>query len=256
VRRREARCAGREPRSRRRPGGKHLSADPGGTISNQEVAGVKAAGHACLDRINAEAPAAARLPPARTHQPQEQFRFAGPRFGRPPEHKAKEPTMTTLVNALARSGLLREDLDYHLLRASMVIIFLLFGYQKWFAYEAQVLVPYISNGPLIWWMYPVFGIRGASWFLGISEWLFGALLFLGFWNKQLGILGALGSVGTFVMTVTIIPFMPNGWDPAAGFPAMAGNIPFLMKDVVLLAVSIYLLKQDVMRATISARQHR
>jgi uncharacterized membrane protein YkgB len=58
------------------------------------------------------------------------------------------------------------------------------------------------------------------------------------------------------MTFTIIPFMPNGWDPAAGFPAMAGNIPFLMKDVVLLAVSIYLLKQDVMRATISARQHR
>ena len=49
------------------------------------------------------------------------------------------------------------------------------------------------------------------------------------------------------MTVTIIPFMPNGWDPAAGFPAMAGNVPFLMKDVVLLAVSVYLLKQDVVR---------
>jgi uncharacterized membrane protein YkgB len=28
---------------------------------------------------------------------------------------------------------------------------------------------------------------------------------------------------------------------------MAGNIPFLMKDVVLLAASIYLLKQDVAR---------
>ena len=24
-----------------------------------------------------------------------------------------------------------------------------------------------SNGPLIFWMYPVFGIRGASWFLGV-----------------------------------------------------------------------------------------
>jgi uncharacterized membrane protein YkgB len=66
---------------------------------------------------------------------------------------------------------------------------LFFGYQKWFEYEAQVLIPYISNGPLISWMYPVFGIRGASWFLGVSEWLFGALLFLGFWNKKLGILG-------------------------------------------------------------------
>jgi uncharacterized membrane protein YkgB len=36
-------------------------------------------------------------------------------------------------------------------------------------------------------------------------------------------------------------------DPVAGFPAMAGNVPFLMKDVVLLAASIYLLKQDVVR---------
>jgi uncharacterized membrane protein YkgB len=58
--------------------------------------------------------------------------------------------------------------------------------------------------------------------------------------------------GTFVSTVTIIPFMPNGWDPTAGFPAMAGNVPFLMKDVVLLAVSTYLLKQDVMRVSLSA----
>ena len=47
--------------------------------------------------------------------------------------------------------------------------------------------------------------------------------------------------------MTIIPFMPDGWDPSAGFPAMAGLVPFLMKDVVLLAVSIYLLKQDVVR---------
>ena len=68
--------------------------------------------------------------------------------------------MNYLTAALSKSGLLKEDLDYHLIRASMVIVFLLFGYQKWFEYEAQVLIPYISNGPLISWMYPVFGIRG------------------------------------------------------------------------------------------------
>jgi uncharacterized membrane protein YkgB len=87
----------------------------------------------------------------------------------------------------------------------MVIIFLFFGYQKWFEYEAQVLIPYIRNGPLISWMYPVFGIRGASWFLGVSEWLICALLFLGFWDKRLGNLGAAGSAVTFISTVTIIP---------------------------------------------------
>jgi len=92
--------------------------------------------------------------------------------------------MNLLIKVLTKFGLLKKDLDYHLVRASMVIIFLLFGYQKWFEYEAQTLIPYISNGPLISWMYPVFGIRGASWFLGVSEWLFGALLFLGFWNKN------------------------------------------------------------------------
>jgi len=68
-------------------------------------------------------------------------------------------------------------------------------------------------------------------------------------SKLAGILGALGSTGTFLATVTVIPFMPEGWDAGAGgFPAMTGNILFLMKDVVLLAVSLYLLKQDVPRS--------
>src|SRR6516162_8721503 len=154
--------------------------------------------------------------------------------------------MNAVIRFLTKTGILQSDIDYHLIRASMVLIFLSFGYQKWFEYEAQVLIPYISNGPLIFWLYPAFGVRGASWFLGVSEWLICALLFLGFWNKRLGVLGATGSCLTFVATVTIIPFMPDGWAPSAGgFPAMAGNVAFLMKDVVLLAVSFYLLKQDL-----------
>jgi Protein of unknown function, DUF417 len=44
-----------------------------------------------------------------------------------------------ITNLLVRMGVLRDDLDYHLIRASMVIIFLFFGYQKWFEYEAQGL---------------------------------------------------------------------------------------------------------------------
>jgi hypothetical protein len=34
---------------------------------------------------------------------------------------------------------------------------------------------------------------------------------------------------------------------------MAGEVPFLVKDLVLLAVSIYLLKQDVTRMFASSR---
>ena len=160
--------------------------------------------------------------------------------------------MNSLIKALAKSRLFNSDLDYHLVRVSMVIIYLLFGYQKWWEYEAQNLIPFISNGPLISWMYPVFGIRGATWFLGVSEWITAALLIWGFWNKKAGVVGAAISTATFITTITIIPFMPDGWDAAAGFPAMKGNVAFLMKDVVLLAVSFYLLKQDVVRASIAA----
>ena len=165
--------------------------------------------------------------------------------------------MRFLTSILIKGGLLTKDLDYKLIRASMVLIFVLFGYQKWFEYEAQGLIPFISNGPFISWLYPVFGIRGAAWFLGVSEWTSAALLLAGFWNKKLGVLGALSSTVTFIGTVTIIPFMPDGWaESAGGFPAMAGNVAFLMKDVVLLAVSVYLLKQDVARASRPELQRR
>ena len=46
--------------------------------------------------------------------------------------------MNFLIRTLENSGLLKKDLAYNLVRASMVIIYFFFGYQKWFDYEAQV----------------------------------------------------------------------------------------------------------------------
>jgi hypothetical protein len=34
---------------------------------------------------------------------------------------------------------------------------------------------------------------------------------------------------------------------AGGFPAMNGNVAFVMKDIVILAASVYLLRQDALR---------
>jgi uncharacterized membrane protein YkgB len=69
--------------------------------------------------------------------------------------------------------------------------------------------------------------------------------------KMLGKMGLFreGLDYQFLATVTIIPFIPDGWAASAGgFPAMTINTAFLMKDVVLLAVSVYLLRQDPLRA--------
>jgi hypothetical protein len=87
--------------------------------------------------------------------------------------------MNRLTNILANLRLFKGDLDNHLVRASMVIIYFFFGYEKWFNYGAQGLIPFFTHGPLIFWMYPVFGIRGSTYLLGVSEWLFGAMLVSG-----------------------------------------------------------------------------
>jgi uncharacterized membrane protein YkgB len=53
----------------------------------------------------------------------------------------------------------------------------------------------------------------------------------------------------FAIECEILTFMANGWAASAGgFPAMAGNVPFLMKDVVLFAASVYLVEQDFRQA--------
>jgi uncharacterized membrane protein YkgB len=123
--------------------------------------------------------------------------------------------MNHLTDLFVKVGILKKDIDYHLIRASMVIIFLFFGYQKWFEYEAQALLPYIGNGPLIFWMYPVFGVRGATYFLGVTEWLFAGLLFLGFWNKKLE--SSERSVHVFLYRhLHDYPVYAGGWAVSAG----------------------------------------
>jgi uncharacterized membrane protein YkgB len=133
--------------------------------------------------------------------------------------------MQSLINAVSKTGMFNDDFDHYFVRASMVIIFFFFGYQKWFDYEAQALIPYISNGPLTSWMYPVFGVRVDDMRTSVP----------GLLEQEIGILGALGSIVTFVTTFSILPFMPNGWaESAGGFPAMTANVAFLMKDLVRL----------------------
>lgn len=62
----------------------------------------------------------------------------------------------------------KEDLDYHLIRASMVIIFLFFDYQKWFDYEAQALISLHQPRPLILYV-SGFRHQGCAFISGIAE---------------------------------------------------------------------------------------
>jgi uncharacterized membrane protein YkgB len=153
-----------------------------------------------------------------------------------------------LILYVSQSILFQSDLDRHLIRAAMVFTFFAFSIQKWNLYTEEMLVPLISHSPVVFWLLPAFGVRGAGYFLGTTETIFGALIFLGYWSARLGVLGALGSIVTFVGTTTIIPFLPDAWaKQAGGFPIMTLPVGFLTKDVLFLVASFYLLKQDLAR---------
>jgi uncharacterized membrane protein YkgB len=156
-----------------------------------------------------------------------------------------------LILYVSRTIPFRSGLDGHLIRGAMVFTFFAFSIQKWSQYTAEMLVPLISHSPVVFWLLPAFGVRGAGYFLGTTETIFGSLIFLGYWSPRLGILGALGSIVTFIGTTTIIPFLPDGWaHEAGGFPIMTLPLGFLMKDVLFLVASFYLLKQDLTRAVL------
>ena len=132
-----------------------------------------------------------------------------------------------LILYASGSVLFRIGLDRHLIRAAMVLTFFAFSIQKWNQYTSDMLVPLIDHSPVVFWLLPAFGVRGAGYFLGASEMIFGTLIFLGYWSPRLGILGALGSIVTFVGTTTIIPFLPGvgptgGWIPDHD---LAGRFP-------------------------------
>jgi uncharacterized membrane protein YkgB len=161
-----------------------------------------------------------------------------------------------LILSISRTAPFRSALDQHLIRAAMAFIFFAFSIQKWNQYTAEMLVPLISHSPVVFWLEPVFGVRGAGYFLGTTEMIFGFLILLGYWSPRLGILGALGSIVTFVGTTSIIPFLPDAWaKEAGGFPIMTLPVGFLTKDVLFLVASFYLLKQDLTRAAGEIPKH-
>jgi uncharacterized membrane protein YkgB len=134
--------------------------------------------------------------------------------------------------------------DVVFFKAAMVLIFFLFGYAKWFDYEAQALIKLTSNSPLFAWMHHAYGPHMVSYLLGVAEWTTGLLLLLGMRWQLPALLGAAGSCLTFAVTTTMIFTTPGAWEASAGgLPAMGGATSFLVKDVALLAVSVFLLRE-------------
>jgi len=97
-----------------------------------------------ISRRSTELAARRRLRHAQSVNPgqQSQWRFAD-RLASP----ELEIRMTFMVDRLATSWLTRKDLDYHMIRASMVIIFLFFGYPEMVRVRSAGIDPVYRQRP-------------------------------------------------------------------------------------------------------------
>lgn len=131
-----------------------------------------------------------------------------------------------------------------LFRWSLVAVFLWFGGMKFTAYEADGIAPFIADNPIMSWLDALVGVQGASDAIGVLELSTSAALTLGAFKPIFSALGAALSAATFLIMLTFFVTIPGLAEAVAGgspeFSVMPGQ--FLLKDLVLLAASLWLLQ--------------
>ncbi len=127
------------------------------------------------------------------------------------------------------------------LRYSSATVLGWIGAMKFTAYEASAIEGLVQSSPLISWLYDVLSLQGVSNLIGMIEIGTALLIVLGAKFPKAALAGALAAAFTFLLTASFL-FTAPGWEPSlGGFPALS-VVPgqFLLKDIVLLAGSIFL----------------
>ena len=127
-------------------------------------------------------------------------------------------------------------------RYALVIVIAWFGAMKFTYYESHGISPLIANSPFMSWIYHIMSISTFGRLLGIFELLAAALLALKPWFPKASILGGLLASLFFLSTLSFMITTPGiGEASAGGFPVLSANGQFLMKDIALLGLSLWLL---------------
>ena len=116
------------------------------------------------------------------------------------------------------------------------------GAMKFTAYEAGAIEGLVASSPLTSWLYDVMSLQGVSNLIGTVEIVTALMIVVGTRLREAAIVGALGAIATFVVTLSFL-FTAPGWEASlGGFPALS-VVPgqFIIKDAVLLAVAVWLL---------------
>jgi reactive chlorine resistance protein C len=160
----------------------------------------------------------------------------------------------------------------NLARVSILVVMVWIGGLKAYQYEADGIVPFVANSPLMSFFYnkeaPEYnefknpegktvqqnidwhkenGTYIFAYGLGALIIIIGVFTFLGIWNAKIGLIGGLLTFGMSIVTLTFLittpeAYVPNlGGDfptPRFGFPYLSGAGRLVLKDVIMLAAGL------------------
>jgi reactive chlorine resistance protein C len=139
-----------------------------------------------------------------------------------------------------------EGIGKAIVRWGLVLVLAWIGAMKFTTYEAMGIEPLVSHSPLVGWMYHLLSVRSFSTMLGFIEIGTAVLIALRPLSPKASAIGSVLAIGLFVTTLSFL-FSTPGWEPSlGGFPALSA-MPgqFLLKDIVLLGASVWLLGESL-----------
>jgi uncharacterized membrane protein YkgB len=116
-------------------------------------------------------------------------------------------------------------------------------------YEAQGISPLVAHSPFLSWAYTVVSVQTFSVLLGCAELVTAILLALKPWAPKLSVVGGALATLFFLGTLSFMVTTPGiGEATAGGFPVLSATGEFLMKDIGLFGLALWLLS-DSLEAT-------
>jgi len=171
------------------------------------------------------------------------------------------------MNILASLAKLQNQF-FNFMRIAIFIVMVWIGGLKAFQYEADGIVPFVANSPLMSFFYnspdeyknhknkegemiqkniewhTQNGTYIFSYVLGTAIIIIGSLILLGIFNNRLGIAGGLLTATMSLVTLTFLITTPETWvpnlggdipTPQYGFPYLSAAGRLVIKDIIMMA---------------------
>jgi reactive chlorine resistance protein C len=126
-----------------------------------------------------------------------------------------------------------DSLALGLSRYGVAAFLALFGLMKFTDAEAQAIRPLVEHHPLMSFLPPLLGVHGTSALIGVIELVAAALMATRRFRPHLSALGSLLASVILLITLSFLFTTPGAFAP----DSYLGG--FLMKDLLLMAASLY-----------------